>query len=501
MPARPEDLTVPIGLHMGRDDLLVPLHVAVQALHVHMLMTGASGWGKTMAMAGLLCSLLRVYRTAARQRTLLHLFVLDAKNDLCPLLRDTLFPAMYARFGFPRPDEILCIDPFGPYPVQLNPLIPIPGMEAGVQAHIVSELISRLTTGVGIRMNSILMNLALAELSLASVGEKPSLANILRMLCDPENARARGARIADPSLRRYVLEEFPHENKVSIEALASRFRFVLLIPVIDAVFNADSCITGADLIDRYPIVLATTAGAPAGLLAIDKLIQTWVITVAQHGVFGRDVRDDTPHAILAYDEWQRAIDHSPDGPDGFERLLSLARFKRFSFILANQTLGQLHGHPVLLESLKTNVATHVAFRPDAAAGDLDHILPLLTSGRRIDPRRPDRLLSESEERALVIKELSSLPKRWALLANRLTGQTDLIRTLKIDVPKAERSVASLPPETRESFRRGCLGIPREELIASRKAEEASAAPTRQPPASEAIPVRSDARRRSKLVLP
>ena len=56
-------------------------------------------------------------------------------------------------------------------------------------------------------------------------------------------------------------------------------------------------------------------------------------------------------------------------------------------------------------------------------------MAMLTTGNRIDPRRPDVLLSEAAERELITKRLARLPKREALFADRVNGRTHLILSL------------------------------------------------------------------------
>ena len=128
-------------------------------------------------------------------------------------------------------------------------------------------------------------------------------------------------------------------------------------------------------------------------------------------------------------------------------------------------------------------------------------MAMLTTGNRIDPRRPDVLLSEAAERELITKRLARLPKREALFADRVNGRTHLIRTMTVEIDKAERSLERLSDEELLRFERGRLGIPAAELIAQTRAlQERTFARHTAPSSSEEPALKRRRSRRKKTFI-
>ena len=484
--------SLPVGwlLENGHE---VRMELLMSILQKHTLITGTSGWGKTGFLLSIIVGLLLRPRCPG-------IVLIDPKGEAAEELRDRFLPALAAEGKVAiRPEQIVSIQPFGKYGVPLNPLCPIPGISTEVQANVCCNLLSTLVDGgFEARMTSILS--WLLRVVIAAHG---SLVDVQRLLVDEGYASVLAGRLQDEELRRYLLVILPSEPRTSIEALRSRLDWLLLLPAIRGMLAAPGCIRGSDLIEA-PLVIIDLSGAPMGFQALTRFVGSLLFQLIVAAIFDRKVGPSTQPVLLVVDEWHQLAKILASD---FEQVLSLARFKKIGLWLANQTLAQVsESSKVLAESLKTNIALHLAFRPNPAdVRALSSLLPI--TGARIHPDYPDRLLTKSEEEKYLVNLLGSLPPRQALLANHVTGQADVIRTLDLPYEEARRRAEQLPEDILDRYVRGRLGVPVKDLIARGKAttEPLDAQPARQK-AARATKGATKARRRTsagrtKLVVP
>lgn len=423
---------LPIGYRQENgtaEQVVVPL----RTLRRHILVNGCTGWGKSGFLLSIILQLLR------RKDT--NITLVDLKGGTAHEL--TMFLASMTQ----RSPQTLCvIAPFKDACAPLNPLTPIPGLERDVQAIIVANLLTGLIDGIGQRMYGILLSLLRIVMVLNG-----SLLDVLRLLSD-EPFVLQVAKLLSGELHHYLTTIFPSEPASSKDSLRSRLDIVLALPTVRAMLTTKGCITGSDLLERR-LTIIDLSGAPMGFSSIGNFIGGWLYQLLCAGVFARP-EQATP-TTLCIDEWQELV---RIGHEDLERVLSLARFKRVNMILANQTLAQISSvSPSLTQSVLTNVALRVNFRPEA--NDIKDLLGLLPiTGQRINPHQPDRYLSQREEKDLLLNQLRRLPPRYALLGDREAGQAQIIRTLDLPYEEAARIYAALPTNVQQQWKQGTVAV-------------------------------------------
>jgi hypothetical protein len=476
----------PVGwaLTAGEERLLtLPLSTVLR----NMLITGTTGWGKSGAVLSLILTALTKFRP-------IGVVLVDGKGETAHELVENFLPALAESHPHLDPSQVAIVKPFGRrYGIQLNPLYPIPGLDAAVQAHIVASLIAELAEGnIGPRMKSLLS-------SLCHVGivARATLLDLLGALREPTQAEILASRVPDEELRHYLTEVLPREPAASKDALRARLEWLLLIPEIRAMLCSPTAVSGSALLEAPLTVVDLGGDIPLGFLSLAQVIGSWITTVLTAAVFCRT----TPAhpVIFVIDEWQVVVGKSAAE---LERMLSQARFRAVNLVLANQTLGQITDTS-LLRSLLTNISLHWAFRPGEK--DVEHVLPLLpVTGRAIDPERPDQFLSKEAERRVLLERLAKLPPRHALLTDLVGGRAEIVRTLSVPYAEAKRRSAGVGSDLRERCRRGRFGVPFNELQQAAERQEQTALPAtaaREPSSGRppAKPTRAAARPR--LVLP
>ena len=417
----------------------------------HALVTGSTGSGKSAFFLSVMLGVLT-------RQPHVGVVLVDLKGETAQLLRDRFLPVLAQQFQHIRPERLVAIEPFGPYGVGLNPLRPMPGLSREVQANIVCHLVaSLLDDGLGPRMVGILSWLLRAAMEVNG-----GLHDVLRMLTDERYIAAVAERVQDEEVRGYLRRTFSAEPKASKESLRARLEWLLLLPQVRAMLCASDCVRARDLIES-PIVIVDLGGAPQGMAALPQFIGGFIMQLITAAVFARPVTDSTHPVLLFVDEWQALVRSSVAD---FERLLSQARRWKVGVWLANQTMGQIeevsHG---LSRSLLVNTALRILFQPEVQ--DLKAVLPLIPiSGRCVNPELPDRLLSKQEEKQRLEEQLTQLPFRRAVLADKTIGRADVIRTLSVPFDQTRQRAEALPQDYRERFRRGRFGQPIERLSAT-----------------------------------
>lgn len=438
---------VPIGwVHRSgkQEKLLLPL----STIQAHCLVLGSTGWGKSGFLNSIILGLLA-------QNQGHGITLVDAKGETAAELLDHFLPAMAESHPHLMPEKIAVISPFSTYGVKLGMFSPIPGLTHEVQAFIITKLIGSLVDGFGTRMTSLLSSLV--RCVLAAEG---TILDVHRCLVDENHSRHLACRIQDPELVHYLLDVYSREPSSSKEAVRARVEWLLLLPGIRAMLASRESISGSDLLEA-PLAVVDLGGAPQGQVAVARFVGALVFQLITAAVFDRPVHDHTPHRWLVADEWQELVKFAADD---VERLLSLARFKRVGVWLCNQDLAQVAGVSTsLAKSLITNVSLQLCFRPNPA--DIKHLVPLLDiTGRHRNPQAPDQLMSKADELKATLEALARLPVRHALMANRVSGQAAVIKTLTVPYREAHERAARLPPDFKDRFRKGRFGIPMDQLI-------------------------------------
>lgn len=446
----------PVGwaVTSGEEKLLtLPLSTVLR----NTLITGCTGWGKSGALLSLMLTALTKFRPVG-------VVLVDCKGETAAEFTENFLPALVETYPHLDPSKIAIVKPFGRgYGIPLNPLCPISGLDAPVQAHIVSTLIADLAEGnLGPRMKSLLSSLC----QVGIVG-RLTLLDLLGMLREPAQATAIAARLPDEELRNYLTAVFPTEPQASKDALRARLEWLLLLPEIRAMLCAPTAVSGSELLEAPLTVVDLGGDVPLGFLPLATFVGSYLTTVLTTAVFCRKI---PAHPVLfVIDEWQVVVGKSAAE---LERMLSQSRYRLVTLTLANQTLGQVTD-PSLLRSLVTNASVHWAFRPGEK--DIDHLVSLLpVTGRCIDPSHPDQFLSKDAERRRLLDRLAKLPPRHALLADLVGGRAEIIRTLNVPYQEAKRRAAAVPESLRDACRKGRFGVPFKELL--QLSERAAAAP-------------------------
>lgn len=477
----------PVGwaVTSGEERLLtLPLSTVLR----NTLVTGCTGWGKSGALLSVILTALTKFRPVG-------VVLVDCKGETAAEFTENFLPALAEAYPHLDPGKVAMVKPFGRgYGISLNPLAPIAGLDAPVQAHIVATLIADLADGgnLGPRMKALLSSLC----QVGIVG-RLTLLDLLGMLREPAKVSAVAARLADEELRNYLTMVFPSEPQASKDALRARLEWLLLLPEIRAMLCAPTAVSGSDLLEAPLTVVDLGGDVPLGFLPLSTFVGSYLTTILTTAVFCRK----TPaHPVMfVIDEWQVVIGKSAAE---LERMLSQCRFRQTSLILANQTLGQVTDAS-LLRSLVTNISVHWAFRPGER--DIDHLVQLLpVTGRCIDPEHPDQFLSKEAERRRIMERLAKLQPRHALLADLVGGRAEIIRTLAVPYGEAKRRAAAVPESLRDACRRGRFGVPFNELLRlSERRDTASvgATPLSVHPLSVSSPAKPTRATRARLVLP
>lgn len=446
----------PVGwaVTSGEEKLLtLPLSTVLR----NTLVTGCTGWGKSGALLSLMLTALTKFRPVG-------VVLVDCKGETAAEFTENFLPALAATYPHLDPNKIAIVKAFGRgYGIPLNPLCPISGLDAPVQAHIVATLIGDLADGLGPRMKSLLSSLC----QVGIVG-RLTLLDLLAMLREPAQATAVAARLPDEELRNYLTMVFPTEPQASKDALRARLEWLLLLPEIRAMLCAPTAVSGSDLLEAPLTVVDLGGDVPLGFLPLATFVGSYLTTVLTTAVFCRKI---PAHPVLfVIDEWQVVVSKSAAE---LERMLSQSRYRLVTLTLANQTLGQVTDAS-LLRSLVTNVSVHWAFRPGEK--DIDHLIPLLpVTGRCIDPSYPDQFLSKETERRRLMERLAKLPPRHALLADLVGGKAEIVRTLNVPYAEAKRRAAAVPESLRDACRKGRYGVPFKELLSLSERQNAASA--------------------------
>jgi len=449
-----------LGLRTGTGK---PLRFGSSEVLKHTLILGKSGSGKTMQALVLALQLLASLCA--------NITILDLKGETCDVIRQLLLE-LDRRSVLPR--DILAFSFSRGAFLPLDPLVPIPGMEVAVQASIVVDLLSGLSDGFGPRMVNIARSLVAAVMA-----ARGSLLDVRALLVDERVAPWLATQVADPELRQYLSLVFPNEPAASKDSLRARLDNLLALPAVRGMLTCGKSTPAAAFLSS-PLALIDLGGAGMGSKAIATFVGSWIFTLLATAIYARDPRTKPRHSWILIDEWQRLAAHMADE---IEDILATARSNRVSLTLANQYAAQISAvSPALWEGVRTNVALEILFRPEPAdLQHLGHVLPV--TGRMVDSARPDRLLSTADEQRRLVRDLSNLKPREALVVSHLSGEPAcVIRTPTLPLAEAEAAWNALSPGEQARWTFGSSAVPASALVPRRLP-----VPVAVPPAPRLVP--------------
>lgn len=450
---------LPVGKHAQGSQAGTPLSLDLPTLFSHCHIMGATGWGKSGFINSVLLGIFAKHHQIGTT-------VIDLKGETAADLLDRFVPALHATGQYPHlhPSRILSIQAFPTrFGVPLDPTKALPEcLPLEVRSSIVCNLVGALLDGFGLRMKGVLLY---ALRAVMSPGVQGSLLDARRLLVDDDFRQRLANRVADPEVATWLRETFDKEPSSSKDSVRARLDLLLLLPILRRALTCGRALSADSLLSGNTLTVVDLSGAPQGQIALGRFVGGLIWQMCVSACMTREVTPNTPHRLLVCDEWQELLAGSGNGAEDFTRLLSLLRFKRVGLWLANQNSQQISQvSPALIQSLRVNCALQVLFRPDASSGDLKHLLPLLpVTGCRVDARNPNAYLPVEAEQKAMLAELATLPKRTALLANRVAGTASVIQTLSLPYERALTRTQQLPEATRARFRQGCAGVPLTEL--------------------------------------
>jgi hypothetical protein len=414
--------------------------------------TGATGSGKSFAIAGLLDQLI-AHQLRGEPIALVVLalqgflvdFVLGALGTRLLGVSESQREAVLGRLTvlrFHRGDFLT--------PWQL--LVPDPAVPVLAQAAAYAEVIEQILGGrLGARQEASLTNL----LALAMAGSPPwTLPELRAYLHAPELLQKRAASLPLPEVRLFFRERFARESAASVDGLKSRLETLLRDESLRAVLTGPSRLDLRGCFSPGSVTLLDFGGAPLTFEG-SRALAGLVLQALAFEVFNpRRPRDAM--VMLVGDELQQAL--SGAGVRVMDALLTTARAQRVGTITIHQALSQL---PRELHDLyATNVRMRWLFRPsrDELRAQTD-LLPT-------DPADPGARVTEER-----LARFSNLPRQHLIFAER--GGAFGPRVLQS--PRfAPVALDRLPRDLRTALERGRAGVSRAELLTRARDHEAEA---------------------------
>ena len=409
-----------------------------ELVSMHGVCSGATGAGKTM---WLLNCLMQVARDN------LSMIVIDPKAETVVRFTEEFLPAMVSRGALPEGivDRLRVIRPFAKSVVTpLNITFPESGVEVAVQAMSVLQAIEQ---GLGERFGGRMQRMALNAVKLAIETHQP-LTSVRNWLANPAAFARQSQRSGDSELREYARTSLEREHDASVQATLARLDSFVFLPQTRAALEAPTCVSFSEALESG-LTLINLGDAPAGL---EGLIRFWGAVLfgkVQRAILSRDVTPETTPCWLVIDE--APVIMGPEQAAGFERLLSLARYRKVGLLLVTQFGGQLSAvDRVLTESLATNVRYEVRFRTgyDEARRVSGALLP------------GNSRFSRDE----IARALTTLPDRHFLFRLRQGGfSAQLLRSPRLDIDDLRSAAAGLSPALRQRIVNGSVAIPAREF--------------------------------------
>ena len=319
--------------------------------------------------------------------------LIDPHGDLC----DRVLAAVpddrrddIVSFDVATHAEALPFNPLGSVPFEKRPFV----------ASSMLEVFHKLwADSWGPRLEHILRNVLLALLD----QDKPTLADVLRLLLDDDFRRGVGQRVENPQVRSFWLREYPgYPDRFRAEAIApiqNKVGAFLANPLLYGILNGRG--EGLDLrrvMDEGKILLVNLAKGNIGEDTANLLGSLLVSSIGNTAFSRADTPESERRPFWLYlDEFQNFTTLS------LANMLSELRKYRVGLILAHQYLSQLA--PEIRDAILGNVGTTISFRigladaeiiarefyPEVSEGDLVYLpnheiyLRLMTLGVQTHP--------------------------------------------------------------------------------------------------------------------
>lgn len=249
-------------------------------------------------------------------------------------------------------------------PLTFNPLEQVPATKRSMAASGMLEAMKKLwLDSWGPRLEHILRNALLALFELPG----STMADILRLVGDAAFRKDVGAKLENPQVRAFWLEEYPQYTQgfrlQAIAPLQNKVGAFLADPRLNRIFTAPrSSFDLRRVMDEGKVLLVNLS---KGKIGEDASALMGALLVAQIGVVGLS-RADIPEAsrrdfYVYLDEFQTFATLS------FATMLAELRKYRVGLILAHQYLGQLE--PEVRDAVLGNVGTMISFRIGVQDGE------------------------------------------------------------------------------------------------------------------------------------
>jgi len=404
---------------------------------MHLGMSGATGTGKSYLIAGLLYQLLR---------QCVPLIVADMKSELAGLLLDVVVPAVIASG---REDLIERVRVVRPFETGRVPLLRLTEAEPRVGREIQSINIAQsLSEAVGHDLGPRMLRALLPAAGLAVERNLP-LPILTEWLRSPETFARVAATSTDPIIRAYALHELPRENRSSLDALRARLDLLFHLPEVREALSAPRCLSCDECLSSG-ITILDFGSPPGGAEAAMKFIAGPVAGRFGRAILSRDMHDDTPPAVVVFEEFQQLL--GSHQVEMFKRLLALARWRRTALWFSNQQPAQIaEADRTLLRILRTNLGAECIFRSsveDARA---------MSEG--LSTRSGEETLAQARSR--MIEEIATLPRRAFFLWLRdCAFGPQRLQSPRLDLAQLREAAARLSPQQRERIRTGSASIAR-----------------------------------------
>jgi type IV secretory pathway TraG/TraD family ATPase VirD4 len=263
-----------------------------------------------------------------------------------------------------RKDDVISFDvPREAHALSFNPLGNVPAEKRSLVASGMLEVFRKLwADSWGPRLEHILRNALLALLD----QEKPTLADVLRLLTDDDYRRTVGQRVENPQVRSFWLREYPgYPDRFRAEAIApiqNKVGAFLANPLLYGILCGRR--KGLDLrriMDDGKILIVNLAKGKIGEDTANLLGSLLVSSIGNAAFSRADLPEDERRPFWAYlDEFQNFTTLS------LANMLSELRKYGVGLVLAHQYLTQLDLE--IRDAILGNVGTIIAFRiglPDA----------------------------------------------------------------------------------------------------------------------------------------
>lgn len=408
---------------------------------VHLGVSGATGAGKSYFIAALL------YQLIMRR---VPVVLVDMKSELADLVLEVIVPAVAASGREDLIDHVRVVRPFESGRVPLLRLTePEPRVGREVQSMNIAQSLSE---AVGHDLGPRMLRALLPAAGLAIERNLP-LPVLTEWLRSPESFARLAAGSSDPMIRAYALHELPRENRNSLDALRARLDLLFHLPEIREALSAPRCLSCDECLGSG-ISILDFGSPPGGAEAAMKFIAGPVAGRFGRAVLSREMHDDTPPAVVVFEEFQQLL--GSHQVEMFKRLLALCRFKRTSLWFSNQQPAQIaEVDRTLLRILRTNLGVEAIFRSS--------VEDARTLSEGLSTRSGDESLSQARSR--LVEEIATLPRRSFFLWLRDASYgPQRLTSPRLDLDGLRRAGEGLTAEQRSRIRTGSVSIVRSAVV-------------------------------------